>query len=47
MRSISRVAGVSFNTVDKLLQDAGAACVAYHEEAVRGVQARCSSATRR
>ncbi len=25
MRSISRVVGVSFNTVDKLLQDAGAA----------------------
>ncbi|MCH7777463.1 MAG: IS1 family transposase [Gemmatimonadetes bacterium] len=40
MRSISRVVGVSFNTVDKLLQDAGAACVAFHEEAVRGVQAK-------
>ncbi len=40
MRSISRVVGVSFNTVDKLLQDAGAACVAFHEETVRGVQAK-------
>ena len=39
MRSISRVMGVSFNTVDKLLQDAGAACVAFHDETVRGVQA--------
>ena len=40
MRSISRVVGVSFNTVDKLLQDAGAACVAFHEETVRGVRAK-------
>ena len=40
MRSIARVVGVSFNTVDKLLQDAGAACVAFHEETVRGVQAK-------
>ncbi len=40
MRSIARVTGVSFNTVDKLLQDAGSACVAFHEETVRGVQAK-------
>lgn len=40
MRSISRVVGVSFNTVDKLLQDAGAACVAFHDEAVRDVHAK-------
>ena len=40
MRSIARVVGVSFNTVDKLLQDAGAACVTFHDEAVRGVQAQ-------
>ena len=40
MRSISRVAGVSFNTVDKLLQDAGAACVAFHEKTVRNVKAK-------
>ncbi|HEX5455058.1 MAG TPA: hypothetical protein VFX06_14820 [Stellaceae bacterium] len=26
MRSISRVVDVSFNTIEKLLQDAGAAC---------------------
>ena len=37
MRSISRVVGVSTNTVDKLLSDAGLACVAFHDEAVRDV----------
>jgi hypothetical protein len=31
MRSISRVADVSINTVSKLLVDAGLACAAYHE----------------
>jgi IS1 family transposase len=40
MRSISRVAGVSINTVTKLLVDAGKACEAYHEETVRNVNAR-------
>jgi hypothetical protein len=30
MRSISRVAGVSINTVTKLLIDAGLACAAFH-----------------
>jgi len=39
MRSISRVAGVSINTVTKLLVDAGEACAAYHEEHVRNVRA--------
>src|SRR6266567_845822 len=39
MRSISRVADVSINTVDKLLQDAGEAALAYHDKAVRGVKA--------
>jgi IS1 family transposase len=39
MRSISRVAGVSINTVTKLLVDAGNACAAYHDEHVRGVKA--------
>ena len=39
MRSISRVAGVSINTVDKLLRDAGDACAAFHDRAVRGVRA--------
>lgn len=39
MRSISRVAGVSINTVSKLLIDAGQACAAYHNEQVRDVDA--------
>jgi IS1 family transposase len=40
MRSISRVADVSINTVSKLLVDAGKACAAFHDEKVRGVRAR-------
>jgi IS1 family transposase len=40
MRSISRVTGVAFNTIDKLLQDAGAACADFHNRAVRGVNAK-------
>ena len=39
MRSISRVAGVSINTVSKLLVEAGEACATYHDEAVRDVHA--------
>jgi len=39
MRSISHRADVSINTVSKLLVDAGKACAAYHDEAVRGVRA--------
>lgn len=39
MRAITRVTGVSLNTVTKLLIDAGKACWAYHDEHVRGVQA--------
>lgn len=35
MRSISRVVGVSINTVTKLLIDAGNACSAYHDQHVR------------
>ena len=38
MRSISRTIGVSINTVTKLLVDAGHACAAYHDEAVRGIR---------
>lgn len=38
MRSISRITGVSINTVSKLLADAGEACLALHNEKVRGVQ---------
>jgi IS1 family transposase len=40
MRSISRVADVSINTVAKLLVDAGKACAAFHDAKVRGVKAR-------
>ena len=40
MRSISRVADVSINTVSKLLVDAGKACAAFHDEKVRGVKAK-------
>lgn len=39
MRSISRIADVSINTVSKLLVDAGKACAAFHDENVRGVTA--------
>jgi IS1 family transposase len=39
MRSVSRVAGVSINTVTKLLEDAGEACLALHDELVRDVKA--------
>ncbi|WP_425407611.1 IS1 family transposase [Hwanghaeella sp.] len=39
MRSISRVAGVSINTVTKLLIDAGEACAEYHDLHVRNVEA--------
>ena len=40
MRSISRITGVSINTVTKLLEDAGKACAAYHDATVRNVKAR-------
>jgi IS1 family transposase len=40
MRSISRVCDVSINTVSKLLVDAGTACATFHDEKVRGVNAR-------
>lgn len=39
MRSISRITGVSINTVTKLLEDAGKACAAYHDVTVRNVKA--------
>lgn len=38
MRSISRITGVSINTVTKLLEDAGKACAAYHDVTVRNVK---------
>lgn len=40
LRSISRLADVSINTVSKLLVDAGKACAAFHDDKVRGVKAR-------
>ncbi|MBX9659310.1 MAG: IS1 family transposase [Nitrospiraceae bacterium] len=39
MRSISRIADVSINTVAKLLVEAGEACLAIHDENVRDVTA--------
>ena len=38
MRAISRVVDVSINTVTALLEDAGEACLALHDEKVRGVK---------
>lgn len=40
MRAISRVADVSINTVTALLEKAGEACIALHDEKVQGVKAR-------
>jgi IS1 family transposase len=40
MRAVSRMADVSFNTVAKLLADAGKVCAAFHDEKVRGVTAK-------
>lgn len=39
MRSVSRLCDVSINTVAKMLIDAGEACLALHDEQVRGVKA--------
>ena len=39
LRSISRVVGVSINTVTKLLIDAGNACIVFHDKNVRDVKA--------
>lgn len=40
MRSVSRLADVSINTVSKLLVDAGLVCAAYHDENVRGLKSK-------
>jgi IS1 family transposase len=40
MRSISRVADVSINTVSALLAKAGEACEAFHDATVRGVKSK-------
>ena len=40
LRAISRITGVSLDTVTKLLIDAGRVCQAFHDEAVRNVCAK-------
>lgn len=40
MRSTSRIADVSINTVSKLLVDAGEACLVIHDEMVRNVKSK-------
>ncbi len=40
MRSISRVIGVSYNTVAKYLVDAGKACADYHDKHVKGLKSK-------
>src|ERR1700728_740187 len=40
MRSISRLADVSINTVSKLLEDAGRFCAGFHDAKVRNVKAK-------
>jgi len=40
MQSTARVCDVAFNSIVKLLADAGRACEAFHDKTVRGVQAK-------
>lgn len=40
LRAATRITGVSINTVTKLLVDAGRACEAFHDAAVRNVKAK-------
>ncbi len=40
LRATARVSGIAFNTVLRLLADAGDACIDFHNSAVRNVQAR-------
>src|SRR4051812_20243109 len=40
MRSVSRLADVSINTVSKLLVDAGLLCAAFHDENMRGLKSK-------
>ena len=40
MRAVARTVNVSFNTVKKILIDAGEACAAYHDEHVRNTSAK-------
>ena len=37
MRATAEMCDVSLNTVKKLLGEAGRACMAYHDDVVRGV----------
>jgi IS1 family transposase len=40
MRATARAEGVSFNAIEKLLQDAGTACVEFHDRAIRNVKSQ-------
>jgi IS1 family transposase len=40
MQSVARVTGVSFNTIVKLLEDAGMACASFHDKTVRNVASK-------
>src|SRR5271168_4827756 len=40
MRAAGRVADVAYNSVCSLLEDAGKACEAFHDEKMRGVKAK-------
>ena len=40
MRAVSRLTGVSINTVTKLLEDAGRVCIAHHSHAVQNVKSK-------
>lgn len=40
LRAITRISGCSINTVTKLLIDAGAACAAYQDQAIRNIEAK-------
>ena len=40
LRAVTRITGVSLDTVTKLLVDAGRACEAFHDRTVRGVRAK-------
>lgn len=40
LRAVTRITGVSINTVTKLLIDAGRACEAFHDTTVRNVAAK-------
>ncbi len=44
MGAISRICDVSINTVSKLLEDAGEACLDMHDELVRGVHSKAVQA---